>query len=60
VLNVGGEALAGDRKRFAAEQGLMTAASFRLGGRLVCGDAIDGIAMRANDISCLATHDFRS
>jgi hypothetical protein len=36
----------------------MTAAAFRPTGRLVCGDAIDGIAMRANDISCLVTHDF--
>jgi hypothetical protein len=36
----------------------MTTAAFRFGSRLVCGDAIDGIAMRANDVSCLATHDF--
>lgn len=58
ALNLDGKALGGHRERLAAEQRLMTAAAFRFRSRRVGRDAIDGIAMRTNDISCLVTHDF--
>jgi hypothetical protein len=52
------KAFSGDRKRFAAEQRIVTPAAFRLASRLACGNTIDGIAMRANDIPTLSAHGF--
>jgi nucleotide-binding universal stress UspA family protein len=60
VLDLRREALGGRRKRFPAEQRLVTTAAIGSGRRLVGGNAVDGIAMRANDIACLSAHGSRS
>jgi hypothetical protein len=52
------KAFSGDRKRFAAEQRVVTPAAFRLASRLACGNTIDRIAMRANDNPTLSAHGF--